>query len=158
MTDLYTVTSSSAAIGTPVDITFYMAVHATFGHPVNWSENGYDDVVYKFGDLFSTTLSGEMRNTGNDLLSFQVHTAVGVSGYLYANLLVSAASPGDPGGSVDVNAFNTANIYVGSSRPDVDVTSASGLVYGTSPVPEPSSMALGVLGLAAAARRRALTA
>jgi hypothetical protein len=153
--DLCTITSSTLPQGTLVDVTFNLQVHVNFIHPAGWSQNGFDDVVYTLGDTGSNSVHGELRDTATDTISFTQHTAIGVSTFLTYTLLTTASAPGDPGGTTTVDAFNTANLYVTSSIPGADVTSGCGLVYASSPVPEPSTcLALGLGAIALVRRRR----
>ncbi len=155
VTDLCTITSSTLAQGTPVNVTFHLQVHVNFIHQANWTQNGFDDVTYTLGDVFTHSVHGELRDSATDTISFTQATAVGVSTYLTYSLLTTASAPADPGGTTTVDAFNTANLFVTSDTPGVDVTSGCGLVYASAPVPEPSTcLALGLGAIALVRRRR----
>lgn len=154
VTDLCTISSSTLPVGTPVTLTFNLAVHANFIHPANWTENGFDDVLFSLGDVFSNSVSGEMRNSGTQTISFTTATAVGAQTFLNYHLLVTASAPGDPGGTTTVDAFNTADLYVTSNTNGVDVTSGGSLIYPGQPVPEPCTwLGLGLGGVVLVRRR-----
>jgi hypothetical protein len=153
--DEFTATSNTLAYGTPIVLTIHMIVHVTFAHPANWSTNGYDDVNFSLQDNALDISTGDLRDTGVEEISVSQKWNVGGTGFFNYSMNISGHSAADPGGSVDVNALNTGDIYFTSNTPGVSFVSGCGLTYASQAVPEPNlSVVFGVAGLGLLVRKR----
>jgi hypothetical protein len=93
-------------------------------------------------------LQGSSTASLNVMLQNGVPTGIGGSLTVSAAINVSGVSPDTTSGSAASDASDTAHFYIDSTLPGTVIADANGYDYST-PVPEPSSAMLALLGTAA---------
>ncbi|HLK17079.1 MAG TPA: hypothetical protein VKT78_19900 [Fimbriimonadaceae bacterium] len=157
--DSLVVTSNTLAAGTAVTLDFEMVMDGTIDVPiatqfgaVNGWGYGTLNIIPTVGNV--TNLSYTLTTSGSYLFSAQIATTVGASiGFNYslqAYAQLYAYSPDYH--SITSDFSNTAVLTIASENPNASFSTSSG--YNYAPAPEPASVCVLSVGLAAILRKR----